>query len=815
MSAWNYTSGVQNISYGEIDSLEKTLCQAITSKDLGRCTRKDMLFEKRNKGGIEMISMHDLYDINRCRVISQIMENGKRQEGRGQIPWAEKIIMEEITKEEPCMEIYREIKNILLKLGLRIQQNRSYRIWKTQGMVYEQAYEKINEESETISLHNTEIDIMQEGLYIPVHLIEWYARDKGTCKETDLAIKKAVNRIKFIQGIRSGSMKDIYTGIRMKEATIIKLEEILKKEVWEAVIMPELISTKRTWKIEDMISTLKKRIQPGLIMVNLTHSEGLIDKEEEEKIQNLINIAENKKIPVIIFTNEEAGEIGSKESWIKETMCVKQMIGWESPYEHVIVPRLETGNMINSHISTWGRYDIEKISNIINKKACGNINNMYEITATLEDTWRCPVCKTEGIKVNEHFGYCLADRCVGVCIPHSIQDVSRNKARKIENLVVDCRNRKEHSLEVRNYFTDGSGIDVTEEVKQTAWAWVEVEWDTVNKTLKHIQTKGSRSPHLNSVQWCEAKAVLEAIKEIPKNTTAHIHTDSKGTIQGLRTILATPTQKIKTLKHKDILSQIIEEIVEGEKLVIIEWVKGHEILDWEKQNWISKLKLKGNDWADKEAKKATSKEPEVAPEHYDKYSLYAEDTGKKIMWTELPDFCRIWHNKQREIRLESPTNSCFEHGAGAYMKRARRNRTLAFKTLKKVGSKQETWYYYTLKYMMNNVHTRKWIIETGRKQGRAIKMCDTIVLNHECPVCKLQGKEYIQTKEHLWTGECTGTKDLEGKWENVIREKCETLHIGDMIISDIVEKIQVERDLVKKQEYSISNHGHAAALTGL
>ncbi len=55
---------------------KKTLCQAITSKDLGRCTRKDMLFEKRNKGGIDMISMHDLYDINRCRVISQIMENG-------------------------------------------------------------------------------------------------------------------------------------------------------------------------------------------------------------------------------------------------------------------------------------------------------------------------------------------------------------------------------------------------------------------------------------------------------------------------------------------------------------------------------------------------------------------------------------------------------------------------------------------------------------------------------------------------------------------------------------------------------------------
>ncbi|MCP4162679.1 MAG: hypothetical protein GY760_21655 [Deltaproteobacteria bacterium] len=274
-------------------------------------------------------------------------------------------------------------------------------------------------------------------------------------------------------------------------------------------------------------------------------------------------------------------------------------------------------------------------------------------------------------------------------------------------------------------------------------------------------------------------------------------------------------KKIKKLKQKDILSQIIEEIFEGEKMVIIEWVKGHEKLDWDKHNWISKLKLKGNDWADKEAKIATSKEPEVAPEHYDKYSLYSENTGKKVMWTELPDFCKIWHYKQREIRLENPTRSCFEHGSGAYMKRARRNRTLAFGTLKKVGSKQEAWYYYTLKYMMNNVHTRKWIVETGRKQDRNIRICNTIVQDHECPVCRLQGKKYIQTKEHLWSGECIGTKDLEVKWENIIRAKCELLHIDDMTISDIVEKIKIERDLVTKQEYSIENHGKAAALTGM
>ncbi len=217
----------------------------------------------------------------------------------------------------------------------------------------------------------------------------------------------------------------------------------------------------------------------------------------------------------------------------------------------------------------------------------------------------------------------------------------------------------------------------------------------------------------------------------------------------------------------------------------------------------------------KRQKKATSKEPEVAPEHYDKYSLYAERTGKKVMWTELPDFCKIWHNKQRETRLESPTKDCFEHGAGAYMKRARANRTLAFSTLKKVGSKQESWYYYTLKYMMNNIHTRKWMLETGSKQERNIILCDTIANDQECPVCKLQDKKYIQTKEHIWSGECIGTKELESKWERIIREKCKTMHIEEIITTGIIEKIRKERELVETSEYTIGNHGKAATLTGM
>ncbi|MCP4052782.1 MAG: hypothetical protein GY739_06910 [Mesoflavibacter sp.] len=816
LSAWSYTAGIQNIDEEEIEKLEKTLCKAVASKDMGRAVRRDMLFEKRVKGGIDMISMHDLYDINRCRIISQIMENGKRQEGRGQIPWAERIVMEELmTDRPPCMAIYEEILHILVKMGLKIQQNRRYKLWKTQDMVYEQTYERINEVSESTVLHNTKVDIVQEGMYIPAHLIEWYENTDKSMKEMGIATSKAMDRMKMLQGIRSGSGKDIYTGIRMKEILVIKLEEVLKKDVWEAVIMPELICTKRAWRIKRIIQLLKREITPGLIILNLTHSEGLLVEEDSEDVQNMIEEARKKQVPIIVFTNEEAEEIGKEESWTVDRACAKQLVGWESPYEHVIIPILEVGENINSHLSTWGNRENINIMDIVFNKAYGAINNMYQITADIEDMWKCPVCRTDGIKINEHYGYCLADKCVGVCIPRSVQEVSRNKIRKVENIVMDCRVNRRGPKVVKNFFTDGSGVDITPKVKHTAWAWVEVEWDMINRKLLNIQTKGSRSPHLNSVQWCEAKAILEAVKETPKNAIAHVHTDSKGTIQGLRAILAATATKIKKLKQKDILSQIVEDIYEGEKMLIIEWVKGHENMEWEKHNWISKLKQTGNEWADREARKAISEEPEDAPDQYDKYSLYTADTGKKVMWTELPDFCRIWHDKQRGERLENPTKEVFEHGSGAYMKESRKNRTLAFKTLKKVGCKQESWYYHTLKYMMNTIFTRKWIMETGRKQGKAIIICNTEVQDQYCPICTLVGRECVQTKEHIWSGECEGTKELVSKWEYIVRDRLENIHIKEQTIIDIIEKIKTEREKVNTKEYNIKTHGIAAALTGM
>jgi len=54
-----------------------------------------------------------------------------------------------------------------------------------------------------------------------------------------------------------------------------------------------------------------------------------------------------------------------------------------------------------------------------------------------------------------------------------------------------------------------------------------------------------------------------------------IHTDSKGTIQQVRSMLNRPYAKNRKAKSKEITHQIIDTIRIKEMLVVIEWVKGH------------------------------------------------------------------------------------------------------------------------------------------------------------------------------------------------------------------------------------------------
>ncbi len=100
VSTWNYTSGVQHIDMEEAEVWERKFREAILSKEFHISSRKDWLYLEANKGGLGMTHMKEEIKQNTLRTLAQIMEAGERLKGRGQVPWAQKLLLEELQKTE-------------------------------------------------------------------------------------------------------------------------------------------------------------------------------------------------------------------------------------------------------------------------------------------------------------------------------------------------------------------------------------------------------------------------------------------------------------------------------------------------------------------------------------------------------------------------------------------------------------------------------------------------------------------------------------------------------------------------------------------
>ena len=83
-----------------------------------------------------------------------------------------------------------------------------------------------------------------------------------------------------------------------------------------------------------------------------------------------------------------------------------------------------------------------------------------------------------------------------------------------------------------------------------------------------------------------------------------------------------------------------------------------------------------------------------------------------------------------------------------------------------------------------------------------------------CPICELENIHKVQTKEHIWSGECIGTRDLSD-WKYEIKNQCTKQNINTNVQEEIIQTIQKEREEFDTQKYNLSNHGKATALTGL
>jgi len=159
-----------------------------------------------------------------------------------------------------------------------------------------------------------------------------------------------------------------------------------------------------------------------------------------------------------------------------------------------------------------------------------------------------------------------------------------------------------------------------------------------------------------------------------------------------------------------------------------------------------------------------------------------------------------------------PSRQCFRYGQGLYVAESKKDRSLAFKELPRLSKANEEWHYMALRFMMDKWITRDFAQRMFEETGREVlKTSDNI-----CPVCALAGEEGIpQTKEHIMSGKCIGTRDLKDNMESSWEETLNNWNLNSEEVSALITLIRKEEHEVDLKQHGLISHGKAACLVGM
>ena len=772
VSTWNYTAAVQTIEKEIIQTWEKEFYAAIAMGDM-QGFREDLVYETTGRTGLGMTKLSEEYEKNRLRTLTQIMEAGERMKGRGQTPWAQKLLMEEMNKEEPCMEAIKEMKVLLKELGLTwTRTEEKYKAWKNQFQMEQQMEHKVGY---TQPLSRAQVKIAKHK--IPLSMIDYFQRTavQGDTKEPwEKALEYTQKQEKIVEE-ELPELKDTnwYTGIRLKNNMVRRIESITKSTMLEWGVSIENRST-------DHVLT-KSQIKHGqvkenqVLLINLTQPKKLREKSQEinsgQDIQELMTTAAKKRMIIVLIDTESSPT--PIEGIKKISMATEDYMCFENTYGTHLMPRT-MDNKENITVSIIGgmRAGMEiRIQEEIMRTGERTINNMYERKEEQgEKEWECPLCQVKGERLNE-FGVCRNQQCMGVRTERSFRSRAEEEKRKAETLLIGGHHKKGDKKCTRVFWSDGSGMDLMHNgVLTTGWGLVECKQEVqTNGTIiiKKCKTWKGRSKMLESVQVCEARAVLKAVQVAEAGEPVHIHTDSKGTVQKLRAMMGKTYREKRAITNKGILQEIIDTAHLKQIPVMIEWVKGHENMSEKVHNWISRMKQEGNEMADKVAKEATHMEDLEQDFNMDQeWTMLAQSTKQHVNWSALPKIYTEKKKQERTQRLKKPSDPrVSKYGQGVRCKQARADRTILHEMAMKADG---DIHFMAVKYATNKYMTREFqsrqLLQAkaaGLKAGHTMPTVEEF----QCPMCSLcEQRKVIQTKEHVWGGSCVISKET---WNNM------------------------------------------------
>jgi len=255
------------------------------------------------------------------------------------------------------------------------------------------------------------------------------------------AVERAVQRQQYKTRMleKLGCKKsEVNREVGLRQATIHSLERELNGRIMEIVVTPEAISWKRPCKIEEAISMLRARSKDlSMIILNLLQPqeqwEYVIMKDQMDLLEAA---AIQAGIPILKFTRREVST--NDEGCIKRNIQLGHSYNMMNTYEVDGEPSLMAGSgeitvgiLQCGRSNDWCENVFEKWSNNVGK----TINNMYKQSQE-QRPWICPICESEGKRINRFYGQCTNTECLIIATEDSIQDGkdgSRNKEKGRNN----------------------------------------------------------------------------------------------------------------------------------------------------------------------------------------------------------------------------------------------------------------------------------------------------------------------------------------------------------------------------------------------
>ena len=224
------------------------------------------------------------------------------------------------------------------------------------------------------------------------------------------------------------------------------------------------------------------------------------------------------------------------------------------------------------------------------------------------------------------------------------------------------------------------------------------------------------------------------------------------------------------------------------------------------------MKQQGNEWADNTAKRAVQQQEWENGFPIDQqWVLTSKIRGTLLQWAALPKLYIEKMKKARTERLQHPSNpNRSKHGQGKRSQAAKQDRTILFNMAMK--AKPEIHFMTTL-YTTNKIHTREFNSRQQVQKGEAV--------GHEhfhCPLCQIATQQTkVQTKEHIFSGECVLTKDMTKNSTQEMQKLLQQWRLKTNTVKQIINSIQQETESVNKQDTTgdLGGHAQGCCLIGL